>query len=306
MASRPACRRGDGGNGELRPSATRCARRRSGCSRSRASIYGLIASGIGLFNESILAERGFAPDVYYRALAVTAITGLAGNFAAGAFADRGSLRQVLVAALVILTAALAALAQRLHRRARDGAGRGDGHRRRLRDGRVLQLLGTRVWPRPPRAHPGRRAGDDRARLGDRARCSSRCGSRPPGRMPQRSTHSPLSSRRSRSRRRSFPFRPVRRPRPSGPRSRDAPGTTRRPRPALLLADEPRRGRSVWRPRWRCSPARCSSVTPCAAACAIWCCSVSAPPMWWSSLLDFFRERCQRRAPDARASSRAAR
>ena len=34
---------------------------------------------------------------------MTAITGLAGNFAAGAFADRGSLRQVLVAALVILT-----------------------------------------------------------------------------------------------------------------------------------------------------------------------------------------------------------
>ena len=65
-----------------------------------------------MFNESILAERGFAPDVYYRALAVTAITGLAGNFAAGAFAYRGSLRQVLVAALVILTGALAALAQR--------------------------------------------------------------------------------------------------------------------------------------------------------------------------------------------------
>jgi MFS family permease len=74
------------------------------------SIYGLIASGIGLFNESILAERGFAADVYYRALAVTAITGLAGNFAAGAYAYRGSLRQVLVAALVILTGALAALA----------------------------------------------------------------------------------------------------------------------------------------------------------------------------------------------------
>ena len=63
-----------------------------------------------MFNESILAERGFAADVYYRALAVTAITGLAGNFAAGAYAYRGSLRQVLVAALVILTGALAALA----------------------------------------------------------------------------------------------------------------------------------------------------------------------------------------------------
>jgi MFS family permease len=75
-----------------------------------SSMYGLVASGIGLFNESILAERGFAPEVYHTALAVTAISGLAGNFAAGAIADRGSLRQVLVAALLMLTVALAGLA----------------------------------------------------------------------------------------------------------------------------------------------------------------------------------------------------
>jgi MFS family permease len=74
-----------------------------------SAMYGLIASGIGLFNESILAERGFSADIYYRALAVTAITGLAGNFGAGAWADRGSLRRVLIAALLLLTAALAAL-----------------------------------------------------------------------------------------------------------------------------------------------------------------------------------------------------
>jgi MFS family permease len=74
-----------------------------------SSLYGLAASGIGLFNESILAERGFPADTYYTALAVTAITGLAGNFMAGAWADRGSLRRVLVAALVLLTAALIAL-----------------------------------------------------------------------------------------------------------------------------------------------------------------------------------------------------
>ena len=30
-----------------------------------SAAYGLVASGIGLFNESILAERGFAPDVYH-------------------------------------------------------------------------------------------------------------------------------------------------------------------------------------------------------------------------------------------------
>jgi MFS family permease len=74
-----------------------------------SSLYGLVASGIGLFNESILAERGVSPDVYHAALAVTAITGLVGNVAAGAWADRGSLRQVLVAALLLLTVALVAL-----------------------------------------------------------------------------------------------------------------------------------------------------------------------------------------------------
>ena len=74
-----------------------------------SSLYGLVASGIGLFNESILAERGFAPEVYHRALAVTAITGLAGNFVAGAWADRGSLRRVLVTALLLMSAALLAL-----------------------------------------------------------------------------------------------------------------------------------------------------------------------------------------------------
>ena len=74
-----------------------------------SSMYGLVASGIGLFNEAILAERGFAPDVYHTALAVTAITGLGGNFVAGAWAERGSLRGVLVAAMVVLSAALAAL-----------------------------------------------------------------------------------------------------------------------------------------------------------------------------------------------------
>ena len=74
-----------------------------------SSLYGLVASGIGLLNESILAERGFAADVYHTALAVTAITGLVGNFIAGAWADRGSLRPVLVTALLLMIAALLAL-----------------------------------------------------------------------------------------------------------------------------------------------------------------------------------------------------
>jgi MFS family permease len=74
-----------------------------------ASLYGLIASGIGLFNESILAERGFGADVYYRTLAVTAITALAGNFLGGWLAPRVALTRIMAAALVILAGGVAVL-----------------------------------------------------------------------------------------------------------------------------------------------------------------------------------------------------
>ena len=74
-----------------------------------SALYGLVASGIGLFNESILAERGFAPGVYHQALAVMALTALAGNFLSGAMAGKGSLRVLLLIALVMLAGALAAL-----------------------------------------------------------------------------------------------------------------------------------------------------------------------------------------------------
>lgn len=74
-----------------------------------SALYGLVASGIGLFNESILAERGFAPAIYHQALAVTALTALAGNFLSGALAGRASLRALLLTALVMLAAGLAAL-----------------------------------------------------------------------------------------------------------------------------------------------------------------------------------------------------
>jgi MFS family permease len=73
------------------------------------AMYGLVASGIGLFNESILAERGFDPSIYHTTLAVTAISALAGNFGAGAWADRRSIRTVLVAAMLMLAGSLASL-----------------------------------------------------------------------------------------------------------------------------------------------------------------------------------------------------
>lgn len=76
---------------------------------SASAVYGLVASGIALFNESILVERGFDPATYYKTLVITALTALAGNFIAGAFADKGSLRRLLVVAMLLLTASLAGL-----------------------------------------------------------------------------------------------------------------------------------------------------------------------------------------------------
>ena len=73
------------------------------------SLYGLVASGIGLFNESILAERGFGPGVYYQTLVVTALTALAGNFLGGWLASRASLTRLMGAALGVLAVGLAAL-----------------------------------------------------------------------------------------------------------------------------------------------------------------------------------------------------
>jgi MFS family permease len=74
-----------------------------------SSLYGLVASGIGLFNEAILAERGFGPDVYYQTLVVTALTALAGNFAGGWLADRWSMPKLMAVAMAVLSAGLAIL-----------------------------------------------------------------------------------------------------------------------------------------------------------------------------------------------------
>jgi MFS family permease len=74
-----------------------------------AALYGLVASGIGLFNESILAERGFGPDVYYQTLIVTAMTALIGNFGGGWLATKMSLTNLLAISLFVLALGLAAL-----------------------------------------------------------------------------------------------------------------------------------------------------------------------------------------------------
>ena len=74
-----------------------------------SALYGLIASGIGLFNENILKELGFAASVYHTSLAVTALTGLVGNFLAGGLARRGALNRLMAFAMLLLMLGLGAL-----------------------------------------------------------------------------------------------------------------------------------------------------------------------------------------------------
>ena len=73
------------------------------------ALYGLVASGIGLFNESILAERGFGPDVYYKTLVVTAMTALIGNFLGGWLSARVPLGRLMAASQFILAGGVIAL-----------------------------------------------------------------------------------------------------------------------------------------------------------------------------------------------------
>ncbi|HUP38990.1 MAG TPA: MFS transporter [Vicinamibacterales bacterium] len=74
-----------------------------------AALYGLVASGIGLFNESILAERGFGPNIYYQTLVVTAMTGLAGNFIGGWLARSVQLNSLMAISLFVLAPGLVVL-----------------------------------------------------------------------------------------------------------------------------------------------------------------------------------------------------
>jgi MFS family permease len=74
---------------------------------SATSFYGLVAAGLSLFNQSLLAERGFDRSVFLTVTTVTPLIGLAANLAAGWAATKVRLGVVLAAGLLILTGALA-------------------------------------------------------------------------------------------------------------------------------------------------------------------------------------------------------
>jgi predicted MFS family arabinose efflux permease len=74
-----------------------------------SAVYGLIASGIALFNESILAERGFDASTYHRSLVIVALTSLVGNFLGGWLMSRGPMNRLLALAMILLAGSLLAL-----------------------------------------------------------------------------------------------------------------------------------------------------------------------------------------------------
>ena len=74
-----------------------------------SAVYGLIASGIALFNESILAERQFDASTYHRSLIIVALTSLVGNFLGGWIASKWKMNRLLALAMILLAGSLAAL-----------------------------------------------------------------------------------------------------------------------------------------------------------------------------------------------------
>jgi len=74
-----------------------------------SSVYGLTASGIGLFNESILAEQGFDASTYHNTLVISALTALVGNFLGGWLASKWSMNRLMAFAMALLAGSLFAL-----------------------------------------------------------------------------------------------------------------------------------------------------------------------------------------------------
>ena len=74
-----------------------------------SSLFGLVYSGISLFNQSILEERGFPPETYHQVLVISTFVGLAANFGGGLLAMRWPIQRVMGLGMAGLAAALLAL-----------------------------------------------------------------------------------------------------------------------------------------------------------------------------------------------------
>lgn len=73
------------------------------------SLFGLASSGLGLFNEAVLAERGFDQATYVQFLAGTTVIGLFGQFGCGWLSMHWPIQRLLGIAMFVYAAALTSL-----------------------------------------------------------------------------------------------------------------------------------------------------------------------------------------------------
>jgi MFS family permease len=76
-----------------------------------SSVFGLVYSGISLFNQSIFEQRGFDATTYHFVLVISTLFGLVANFAGGWLATRWSIQKLMGVGMGVLAAALVALPQ---------------------------------------------------------------------------------------------------------------------------------------------------------------------------------------------------
>jgi MFS family permease len=74
-----------------------------------SSLFGLVYSGISLFNESILVERGFNASVYHDVLVISTMLGLLANFGGGWLATKMPIQKLSGIGMAALAVALVLL-----------------------------------------------------------------------------------------------------------------------------------------------------------------------------------------------------
>ncbi len=73
------------------------------------ALFGLVSSGLGLFNEAVLAERGFDQKTFHRFLAVTTLFALAGQMLCGWLTFKYSMPRLLAVGMFLYAGGLATL-----------------------------------------------------------------------------------------------------------------------------------------------------------------------------------------------------
>ena len=111
-----------------------------------SSMFGLVYSGISLFNQSILEQRGFDASVYHTVLVISTLLGLVANFGGGWLASRWSIQRLMGLGMAILGCALVCSASGSDLHSCGLLRCGDGDFRRCRHRGVLLCLGTGLWP----------------------------------------------------------------------------------------------------------------------------------------------------------------